>query len=155
MFLESLLAKKFVHSNATSQASKIFQLPKTKRNFEILWGKLRWFNLFSQISTWTGLDRASDTISAKLYNSSCMTLNLKSFCQKNLKLMHRDKSAKMAIWQKIATLPFWHFCPCASISKILLVKWLLVEYYERAITHFCWKSVSGPVQACPCTYLRG
>ena len=34
-----------------------------------------------------------------------------------MKSMHRDKSAKMAIWQKIAILPFWHFCPCASISK--------------------------------------
>ena len=72
-----------------------------------------------------------------------------------LKSMHRDKSAKMAIWQKIATFPFWHFCPCASISKILLAKWLLVECYERPITHFCSKSVSGPVQGRLCTYPRG
>ena len=52
------------------------------------------------------------------------------------------------------TLPFWHFCPCASISKNLLDKLLIVEYYERPITHFCSKSVSGLVQGRPCTYLR-
>ena len=41
---------------------------------------------------------------------------LKSIWQKEfLKLMHWDKSAKMAIWQKIATLPLLNFCPCASI----------------------------------------
>ena len=69
--------------------------------------------------------------------------------------MHREKSAKMAIWQKIATLPFWHFFPCASISKILFAKILLIGYYERLITHFFSKSISGPVQVRPCTYLRG
>jgi len=39
-----------------------------------------------------------------------------------LKLKHRDKSAKMAEWLFFAKKPFWHFCPCASISKILFAK---------------------------------
>ena len=69
--------------------------------------------------------------------------------------MPRDKSAKMAIWQKIATLPFWHFCPCSWKAIFFLAKWLLVECYERPIRHFCWKSVSSPAQAHPCTYQRG
>ena len=42
-----------------------------------------------------------------------------------LKSMHRDKSAKMAIWQKIAILPFGHFFPCASTSLIGFQKFFL------------------------------
>ena len=32
---------------------------------------------------------------------------------------------------------FWHFCPCASISKIHFAKCHLIECYERPITQFC------------------
>ena len=46
--------------------------------------------------------------------------------------MHRDKSAKSNLAKNI-------YFAC----------------YERASYHFCWKSVSGPVQACPYTYPRG
>ena len=50
---------------------------------------------------------------------------------------------KWLFGKKIATLPFWHFCLCASISKKFFAKWLLVECFERPITHFYSKSVSG------------
>ena len=49
-----------------------------------------------------------------------------------LKLMHRDKSAKMAIWQKIATLPFWHFYPCASILNFFWQNDFLNPIFEIA-----------------------
>ena len=69
--------------------------------------------------------------------------------------MHRDKSAKMAKWLFFAKLPFWHFFPFASISEILFAKILFIGYYERLITHLFSKTISGPVQVRPCTYLRG
>ena len=62
---------------------------------------------------------------------------------------------KWLFGKKIATLPFWHFFPCALISKILFAKILLIGYYERLVTHFFSNSISGPVQVRPCTYLRG
>ena len=51
------------------------------------------------MSTWTGLDRSRDTFWGKLCNRSFIIFNEKSFGKKILKSMHKEKSAKMAIWQ--------------------------------------------------------
>ena len=55
--------------------------PKQKEFLKSTKGNLKKFNLSTQTSTWTGLDRAWDTFSAKVCNSSFFTLNKKSFCQ--------------------------------------------------------------------------
>ena len=77
---------------------------------------------------------------------SFITFNEKSFDQKNF--WNRCRGTKLPKWlsgKKIATLPFWHFCPCALISKILLVKWLLVESYERPIELWHWQRHLSPM----------
>ena len=101
--------------------------------------------------TWTTLDGAWDTFSAKICFRS---FNKKSFCQKNFR--NWSTGTKVPKWQSgyfLANSHFWHFCPCAWISKILSAKLLFIDCYERPITHFYSKSVSGPVQGSPCTYL--
>ena len=76
-----------------------------------------------------------------------MTLYQKSIRQKILKSMHRDKRAKMAILQKIATLPFLHFCPCISISKIFLAKmtfgWVLWKSSYTILLKKCLRPCPG------------
>ena len=49
--------------------------------------------------------------------------------------MHRDKSAKMAIWQKIATLPFWqrYFRNSVVIWGTLSVLLLLYNMQSKKI----------------------
>ena len=64
-----------------------------------------------------------------------------------LKSMHRNKSAKMAIWQKIATLPFWHFCPCASISKIFLLNDFSLSVMKDQLHSFAQKVSLAPSRA--------
>ena len=71
------------------------------------------------MSTWTGLDRSRDTFWGKMCNRSFIIFNQKSFGKKNF--WNRCTGKKVPKWlfgKKIATLPFWHFFPCASISKI-------------------------------------
>ena len=70
---------------------------------------LKYFNLSSRISARTGLDRAWDIFLTKLCNRSFKSVNEKSFTKKILKLMHRDKSDKMAKWQNGCFLPNSHF----------------------------------------------
>ena len=128
-------------------------LPKTKRIFEILWGKLE---MIKFILSDKYMDRPEQGL--RLFEQNCVIgLSYQStrshFAKKNLKSMHRDKSAKMATWQKkaichFATVPVHRF-------QNFFAKWLFFECYERPITAFCSKSISGPVQGCPCTYEIG
>ena len=61
--------------------------------------------------------------------------------------MHRDKSAKMAKWLFFAKLPFWHFCPCASISKFFFCKmtfgWVLWKSYYTLLLKKCLRPCPG------------
>jgi len=49
-----------------------------------------------------------------------------------LKSMQRDKSGKMAIWQK--KMPFWHFCPCVGqLEKLPVRSELLSQYFVEPV----------------------
>ena len=57
--------------------------------------------------------------------------------------MNREKSVKMAIWQNIVILLFWHFFLCASISKILFFQmtsyWISWKtYYSLFLKKYLW-----------------
>ena len=99
---------------------------------------------------WSGSpDQNKQTIALSLHSTRS------HFAKKHFEIGaqgQKCQNGKVAIFCQIAILALFSLC---TNFKIFLTKWLLVECYERAITHFCWKSVSGPVQACPCTYLRG
>ena len=150
MFFQKVkIAKEKAGSNSTSQAFKIIPASQIKKNF---WNLTR--------ETWNNSIYPPRWVHGQAWGKLCnryfIIFNKKSFGKK--KFWNRCTGKKVPKWlfgKKIATLPFWHFFPCASISKIFFAKWLLVDYYERPINQFFSKSVSGAVQARPCTHLGG
>ena len=74
-------------------------------------GNFKWFNLSSQIRTWTGLDRTWDTFWAKTYNRSSIVLNQKSFGQKKIEIVAQGRKCQNGyLARKITTLPLLFLC---------------------------------------------
>ena len=82
---------------------------------------MKLFNLSSQISTWTGLDKAWDTFWAKVCNKYFITLNQKSFGLKNF--WNRCTGAKVPKWQSGYFLPNSHFGTFAPVHRFQKFFW--------------------------------
>ena len=81
--------------------------PKQKEFLKFCEGNLKYFNLSSRISAWTGLDKAWDIFLTKLCNRSFISVNDKSFCQNNF--WNWCTGTKVPKWQNGYFLPSSHF----------------------------------------------
>ena len=144
LFSDGQTAKKWSLSNSTFWASKM--IPATQ-NQKKLWNPVRktWNN--SIYLPWTGLDWACGNFS-KLCNKSFISINKKSFCQKKVKSMDRNKSAKMAKWL--------FFCQIAILALLSLFidfknsfgqmtsLWVLGKIYYILMLKKCLLPCPGP-----------
>ena len=119
--------------------------PKQKEFLKSTEGNLKSFNLSSQISTWTGLERDADTFSAKMRNRSFIILNKKSFW--NRCTGKKVPKYKVAIFCQIAILAHLFLCnDFKFFFGIMNFGWVLWKSYYTLLLKKC-------LRPCPCLYM--